>query len=298
MSIILIILLALLVPAVGLAGPGPNAPSGIQTLIDEPWNAFNNQVNQQANGWINNYIGCNASVVQDGSAPESPPNLLRQARAAGSANGGCSISKYFTNTPVNRVYGRIRFRTSNPFYGVAAGGAKLIGYVQHQGGNFVLLDMNNAVSGSQWVFSSAIYYQNQCHLLGQPGVYIPIPSECTIFAQLFQNTGNSSNIIAGQWQDIEWIYDNGSCSTCRDGKIIAWNNGVRVLDFQNVNMPATPFVSWTVTHTWDGQPMENINVASHFDFDQMYLGTYGGTVGPGDTTPPGQVQNFTVIQTN
>lgn len=278
------LLLLLLLPAVVFAEPGRNAPSGIQTLIDEPWNAFDAKANAQSNGWFNNYVGCNGFIIEDSTAPESPPNVYRAARAAGSAHGGCSITK--TYQPVTRVYGRIRMRPSNPYYGVATGGTKITGYIQHTRGNHIRIDMERAIPGSAWQLSVGFNGPvANCHLQGHPGFINPRPEECNLVYQWMGNTGQKKNVQAGQWNDIEWIFETGTCPTCRNGKVIVWNDNIRVIDWRNVNLPNDLFSGWTVTHTWDGQPMENINVASHLDFDQMYLATYTGAAG-GETGPP------------
>jgi hypothetical protein len=121
-------------------------------------------------------------------------------------------------------------------------------------------------------------------MLGQPGVSIPIPSECNIGVSLTPNTG-SGTLLAGVWNRLEGVMQLGSCATCQDGIVVWYLNGEKIGDYRNFNhsqLNGSPSAwnAWALTHTWDGQAMESLNTESWIDIGDMFAGTFpaGATI--------------------
>lgn len=318
-QLFLALLLLCLLPLLASAGAGPNAPSGTTRITDYQFSTWNNNspcCNNLGNGWFNVYPGSDCFVVSDSGAPSSPPGVLRQHRAAGSATGGCAVfNEALGNNGTSyatypRVYGKMVFKLSNPFWQVASGNHKLTGYIAQQGNNLVF---ENVGHGGPWTLALGFNGPaDNCHLRGNPSFYNPYESECATVYTLFPNTGQGGSVQAGVWNTLEFIFQLGTCPSCRNGMVIWYLNGVRIGDWRNFNHASINGVfkewdAWRITHTWDGQSQENINVESYIDLDEVWLGTFpagvlipaGGEIPPPpDTTPPGAPSNFNVTMNN
>jgi hypothetical protein len=120
---------------------------------------------------------------------------------------------------------------------------------------------------------------DNCHLLGVPGFIQPHPEECAIGYRLEPKCEHSGAVTLGMWHTMEFILQLGTCASCKNGMIIWYLDGVKIGDWRAINHAQTngvlnEFDSWRITHTWDGQDMENKDVESWIDIDEVWLGTF------------------------
>lgn len=205
-----------IIPAVAApSAAGPNAPTlGVNgwTLLRETPFAVN--MAQQtvlgaynSEGWrYAQNDNPNTCVIVDTDGPTSPPGAFRMYWPAGTAGGGgpCVIESQSFPSPVACLYRRTRFRIM-PGYDHGGNGGEKLYYIPKVGDPFGpnphYLAFDSGIYGR---FRSALYWgQNNRSWNGY----------------------TSTEVVHGQWQDLEVLMVAESVAGGNDGKIRIWLNG-------------------------------------------------------------------------
>lgn len=116
----------------------------------------------------------------------------------------------------------------------------------------------------------------------------------------------ASSMALDTWHTIEMYGIASSCSTCRNGTMKWWVNGILNGNYTNLNYGDTILNQWQINHTWDGafgpqcynattnpNGRDCTNPQIHY-FDEALFASVGGLPagsGGGGTSPPSPPPN-------
>jgi hypothetical protein len=230
----------------------PNLPPGATILLDCPFNSVGNPL---CNGQVYNFYNA-GSIVSDGSAPESPPNIYRYFRGANDLQGGTQLE--FTYQPTTELYYGLAIRTSPTFRGLTSLSNKII-----LPGSEISDSVTSIYGQLNGPFTLVFNDQNggtvnNCHLStnliagGTVANGASVFGDCPGGLSYFPNLGVSGNFSLGQWHYVEWCGKASASYTSRDGIYKWFLDGRMIGNYSNVNTGH----SWSrmnITPTWDGQ---------------------------------------------
>lgn len=260
----------------------PNEPPGSVPLMDWGHNAI------VGGGWYSVYgetgVGGTSTIIQDGTAPLSPTNVLQQRWPAGgvggNTGGGGSIFAFPTHYP-DVFWGNWMKVDSN--------------FEQHPSGSklgWIHTWLNGVPQGNQLIYSligTGPYclrttYQNatvnNCHIgeCGGTGTANFYPSSQSCFP------GNT-------WVRIEQYFKPATCTTCTNGIWKIWVNNVLVMNITTLNSELIYPDAVSHITVWGGTG--GVKTRDSFVWwDHEYVsipncsGTCGGTVTPPAPPPP------------
>ena len=277
----------------GAVASMPNQPANANVVLNCH---FDNAGNPMCGGLVGNaYVA--GSIVSDGSAPESPPNVYRYFRDANALSGGTQLDFYHANA--TEVYVGLAIKTSPIFRGLDSGSNKIVLHGSNISNSVLGLYGQKGPQGGSGSFQLFWNDQNggtvnNCHLaqnfLGGgtvangPTVY----GDCPGGLNYFPNVGNGAFSL-GQWHYIEWCGKASTNYTSRDG-IYKWFLDGRIIgNYSNVNTGSWWNASY-ITPTWDGQGTV-WGADAWYDIDRWVIaslpaGTCASLSGNGGVTPP------------
>ena len=286
----------------------PNLPPTATILLDCPFSSVGNPI---CNGQVGNIYNA-GSIVSDGSAPESPPNVYRYFRGANALSGGTQLDFYHANA--TEVYVGLTIKTSPIFRGLDSGSNKIVLPGSNISNSVLGLSGQKGPQGGSGSFQ--LYWNDQnggtvnnCHyaqnfLNGRATANGPtVYGDCPGGLNYFPNVGNGTFSL-GQWHYIEWCGKASSSLTSRDGIYKWFLDGNMIGNYSNVNTGS----AWNATYitpTWDGQGTV-WGADAWYDLDRWVVArlpvgacaamTGGGVTPPSIDNPagaPGLVSGFT-----
>ena len=213
----------------------PNEPPGSTVLLDCPFTSAT------CNGGFNdpyNTVGNTVTVVEDSSAPMSPPYVLRSTEDHLTGNGGTEL-QWTAPVPITEIYVGYWWKTNPEFTGNNPNANKTLFIRGTQGGqNGVFYLRTNPGDPKVLYWSTQLAYNlDQC--FGAPDQDACWPNV------------NTTPIVPGTWNFIEIYMKASTCPTCHDGAVRWWVNGVSNGNFSNFAYgPLVNQVVWS--ETWDG----------------------------------------------
>jgi len=275
----LIMLAALLSPSLSLA-QWINEPPGSTQVLD-----CNFSSSPGACGIGDVY----SSSIQDtdGTAPVSPPGVLRSTISAGNNTGGMQIGYALPQTH-REVFMGLMWRTNPQFTGRTVNDKMF----------FIRGPQTNAYFGMrgcpgcpqrQFGWSHNASNVDNSHVCGDSGFWC------------YPNVG-SPPITIGQWTKIEVYMKSSTTMTSRDGTLRWWINGQPAGNYTNINYAPFGMNDWTWSETWDGfvNPVPSVDWSHYIDHLHISIPNCIGTsnCGGGGTIdipsgPPGAVTGFT-----
>ena len=298
---VFVVLLSLVASA---AQAWPTLPVGSQILLDCLFNTTD------CNGQMANvYNG--GSIVSDGSAPESPPNVNRMFRAANAVTGGAQLD-FFVNPPASELYFGYVFRASPQFCGYPNNTNKMVMPQNNESTSIVGwvggVNCNNPSIRTLLFNNQNSGVLNNCHYAtafssgGQAnGPYVF--GDCPGGLNFYPNVGNGA-YTSGTWAYLEWCGKSSTTLTSRDG-IYKWALNGQVIGNFNQSNTGSPWSAVHITQAWDGTGTP-WGVDAWWDADRFVVARLpsggcasmngGGTVTPSIDNPagaPGLVSGFT-----
>ncbi len=241
-----------------VSGSWPNAPVGGTVLLDHSFDSMA--------GVFSSYN--NTFIVQDNSAPMSPPNVARTRLEAFAREGGDEVGY---TSPVNyrEMYVGAYWRTNPQFQGRTV--ANKVFFVRGPGTNGIWAVNGGPNQGSKfvWMFGHNSGHLDNSHIMsGDRGLVSP------------PNVGDGT-VQMGLWYRMEMHIRASTTATSRDGFVRWWINGVLVGSYDQFNYAAAAATAsnpgtmnaWLWNETWDGSgDMGSINTVpwEHY-VDHVYI---------------------------
>jgi hypothetical protein len=273
----LLLLACLLAPDYVFAQAFPNQPAGSTILTDVPYNSTCGNP-----GWTCNYPG-GGTIVSDGSAPVSPPNVMRyQWTHTNSPNLGAGVNYpepifYFPSGGVSTVYIAYWWKMSNPFAGKIIGLNKL-SYIT----NFI-------GPGSPGKMYDTGFMENGGGNQGGPwrmSAYMNYPQDQTQTGATGQQTLRGGSVSMGVWNRVEVCHTKSTTPSSQNGIYKMWLNGTLTMNVLNINHPGN-FDSFFLTPVWDSNdPPYGVTDYHYFDHIRIASGGSCGAGGGGGPPPP------------
>lgn len=189
-----------------------NEPPGMTVLTERSFNALDE-------GWDTEFDGTPESIISDGNAPQSPPNVIQFAYSAGGSGGGPfgNVGSVFWS-PQDTIYIYLAWRIDPNWQGHSSGVNK----------QFFLKTSNPVTSaGNQTIFvakgsgSGGLRLQiaGQEHCCGEE------------FLSYEANVGNGT-LNRGQWYELEFVF-TANTPGVRNGTLEVWKDGTKTHNFTN-----------------------------------------------------------------
>jgi uncharacterized protein YjdB len=221
------------------SGSWPNAPSSYPTLSDQPWDVLNTL------GWTDIWDHTGAAVVQDGTAPFSPNNVLQILYPVGWAGGSAPATQVFELGSAQHFYGGMWWKPSSPWQG-----------------------HNSNVNKIQFLFLNGTGGDIYMAMYGPPGGPYEIRVSLEMSNQLAWLTPNVNNVPVqlGQWHRLEWTVDQVA------GTMQFWMDGTLLGDYRNITFPST-LVEYKLSPTWGGMT-DTKTENDYYWFDHILIKGY------------------------
>jgi uncharacterized protein YjdB len=228
----------------GVPAGWSNEPSGFTTIADWGFDALN------LNGWttIWNDAG-NGSIISDGSAPASAPNVLQIMYPQGFAGGSAPATMYYDHPAAKEVYTGFWWKPSNP-------------WENHPSSNVnKILFWYTATSGQSI----------DIQMYGPAPYKLHVVTEFPSGSIRLQPNVNSTAVTLGQWHRIEWYIKYATTSTSGDGVVKWWMDGVLQGSYSNIQTPDDAgFTEWKLSPTWGGIG-DTKSETDYYWFDQAHI---------------------------
>ena len=238
----------------------PNQPAGFVTLVDQAWDAIPPYPGTAAGGWWEGEFVVNATIVNDATAPQSPPNVLACHVPAGVAGGvaTCVVNDadfkrggggYFPKLYVSVWVKHSANWVPHPV------GSKMLWFVHPDGLGPGYTDVYSTFEGSS--MSVGVRQQNY----GNQGLL------ANVGPALYRDAVN----FRGHWQQYEFLLTMNT-GTSANGSFRMWVDRHLVCDYPNVR--------WMTTDSgqlWTGIRYDNVyggiggSSASQYEYiDHIY----------------------------
>ena len=228
------------------SGGWPDEPVGLTVLTDWAEDAV------VGGGWGNAYPVSLAkgyvSIVRDGTARWSPPNVLHFFYPIGFPTGVAPATVYYDMAATKELYAVFWWKASNPWQDNAAGNK--IAFMFAQSGDGQMFIMMNGVGAPR-------------HLV----VTTEFPGDNR---NLWPNVSNP-DVTLGVWHRIEWSAKYSTTGSSRDGIVQWWLDGVRVGSYTDVQLPGDAgFLDFQFSPTFGGTgPVKTEN--DYYWVDHVHL---------------------------
>jgi uncharacterized protein YjdB len=225
-----------------------NEPAGMTVISQRPFSAMNEA------GWADNGF----TIVQDPTAPISPPNVMRATFPAGFVAGSAPGLAYITTGNYHTMYIRFAAKLSTNWYGQASGFCKYF-YEWVRDPNDEAFFFSSHGTGTAPLDPYVILQG----IVGSPG---------GSFWNLAPNLAPSARIIRGQWQIYEFVLTGNSAGQA-DGMVDWWLDGVHVGHDTGIQWTttATTFTEFDFRPVWGGIGPPNVPATQTMDWDDVYL---------------------------
>ena len=223
----------------------PAEPSGSGVIDERRFDCLSSTPTCEP-GWAfsQNYVN-GFSVVQDLTAPKSPPNVSQQnflpALPGGSAPATAERS-FGGNGAKKTLYSEAWIKLSSDFVGHPSSTNKLV--------HFFINGANKAFLMARGTGTGLLV-----PAIGLQGLAAPYDagSQVATSVNLLPNRGSAS-IVRGQWHRYETITVANTPNTA-NGAITVWLDGVKVLEYTNIMFVSTGPAKWDAVQwspTWGG----------------------------------------------
>lgn len=250
----------------------PNEPSGSTLLTDFAWNA------SSGSGW---YQNGGAYISSDATAPLSPSNVLTFRYGSGYGGGGSPDIVFTSVTSAGDDIWYGYWWKANAGWQAHPTGVNKISFLFNGNSSGLSIMIMQGTSPYGLVYYHEMPTVNNCHM--------SVDGDCGPSSfRLWGNTGNSGQVVPGNWYRIEVYQKKSTSSTSRDGIVRWWVNGVKIGDYNNLNYPDVRWSEFQFSPTWGGVG-SNKTQTDYYWFDHVRIST-GGTASGGtktDTIPPG-----------
>ena len=217
--------------------PWPNEPPGSLPLLDctldtldcggALWDVYNT-----------------GSIVQDGTAPFSPPNVGRASLFYPQTTGGIQLL-YLKRAPLQEIFVGFWFKVNAEWQQNSVGANKI----------FFLRTFNDLQGGTRTNGNWAAHgYGDPMQLVWSHNTGDHDNSHvCSLDLGLvcYPNVG-PGNIHFGKWHRIEAYVRASTCTICRNAIVRWWVDGQLAGNYTNLNYGTKVVNEWVWAQTWDG----------------------------------------------
>lgn len=230
----------------------PHEPPGSSLITD--W-SFDNLV---GDGWSNDG---GLSIVTDGTAPMSPPNVVDFYYPIGFPAGVGPGTVFHQLPPTNKLYIGYWWKPSKPWQGHPSNVNKIS--FEMGNSNNLIQTMWGAGNGPFRLMNTLEFPTVDNSHIGNG--YGDSPGSWNLF-------GNASecDVTLGQWHRVEIMYMRSTSQTSRDGVLKWWLDGVLCGSYTDVNFPSEIFTQFEFAPTWGGIG-GNKTEADHYWFDHVRI---------------------------
>jgi hypothetical protein len=199
----------------------PDEPSGFTVVNDYGWNALNTP-----GGWANaapqDSASGQVSIVQDATAPLSPPNVLQIFYPVGFAGGSAPATEYLTQSfSTQALYVGFWWKASNPWQNHSSGVNKILFIQDDANSNYVL------------------------KMLGPPPYHTQVTFEGGSSGNYGENA-DTTTLTLGQWHKLEMLVDR------QGGALKWWMDGKLKGSYVGLTYGGAVFNSTSFSPTWGG----------------------------------------------
>lgn len=243
---------------------------GYTALTDRAFNALDEENWTDADG-----TGANPAtltITTDATAPISPSGIGRVTYPLAYTAGGSSSQCVSATCPAfskTKFYLRYAIKFSANFQSHESGVNKIFYMTSPSGGAGDPFYCEARGAGAllrfgvtrQGIGAQALFLYNGCAQLSLSNEVTP--------------TSEQAELTRGTWHEIELHIDGGTAGNA-DGAIHAWNNGVKILQYTNVQCLGSgwsPFNSIRLEPIWGGIGSNDVDAEMWFDVDHVYIST-------------------------
>jgi hypothetical protein len=284
MVILRVLILFLLIASPSWAqATWPNKPAGFQTVLDCPFSSMPTWPPSSSGCGISNFYQAGA-IVQDGSAPLSPPSAFKSWLSPGANTGGSQLNWVNSGGVSREMYVGFTWRVNSGFFGRQVANKMFFVRGPASNGFFGLMGGpgggNAAGSPFFLFFGHNSGNVNNGHTCGGDALGLTC----------FPNVGSGQTVPTGNWFKIEAYLKSSTTNTSRDGAVMWWVNGQPAGRYTNMNLSSAGLNEWVWSETWDGtvNPTPSQEWA-HF-VDHLHIAVCSGCPVPGGggggSTPP------------
>jgi uncharacterized protein YjdB len=218
-----------------------NEPPGMTLVSERPFNSLAEDTTWLLGGF---------SLIQDGTAPKSPPGVLRATYPAGFDGGSSPGYAERALTESRALYISYWAKLSSNFYGHGTGVNKQV-YAWANGNPVFYFHTEGAGTGSLY---PSVVQQNT----PADAVYSP-------------NLVPAATVPRGQWYQVEIVL-NGNSAEAADGSVDWWLNGVHVGSVSGIRWTteATSWQLFSLRPIWGGVGGA-VPATMTLDFDHVYV---------------------------
>jgi hypothetical protein len=229
------------VQAVPATGPWPNEPSILKLRADQPWDQL---------GGLWQLLWGVAHIVDDPSAPGSPPGVLQIDFPIGFVGGAAPGTEAFDFPASREVYIGTWWMASDPWQGHVSNSNKIQYLFTPDSGSMAMI------------------------MYGPPSG----PFELRVFpdwhgAWLTPNVANVP-VTLGEWHQIEWLVAYGPTNDPPSGIVRWWLDGVLLGDYANVRLSSEPLIQYKLAPVWGGAETVQKTEADFFRYDHVRISTH------------------------
>ena len=214
--------------------PWPNAPAGLVTVSDEPFNALSE------NGWItlqrDTTHGSGATLAEDERAPLSPPSVLQFTYAKGFRAGRTpAVTFYDLPVAVKEFYFGFWWKPSDPWQNNVESGVNKLAFVltQQTAAHGEMAMIMFSTDSGRYTIQVVTEFPGDTRRL--------VPNLIPALVRL------------GAWHRVEWYARFSSTDSTHDGVLRWWLDGVPQGAYTDLLMPADPgFKEFQIAPTWGG----------------------------------------------
>jgi hypothetical protein len=262
MQLVLFTLISILIVEIGCgfayAHPTwPNEPPGSTALLDCAFDTLD------CGGQLLNVYN-SGDVVEDGSAPGSPPLVGRASLFYPQTQGGIALV-YLKRAPLREMYVGFWFKVNKEWQQNSVGTNKI----------FFVRTAADLQGGTQTNGYWGVHgYGNPMQLVWSHGTGTQDNSHACasdLGLMCFPNVGGG-NIFYGKWHRIEAYVRASNCQTCRNGIVRWWVDGQLAGNYTNLNYGTKVVNEWVWAQTWDGHGNALGRTADvHQYIDQLHI---------------------------
>jgi hypothetical protein len=242
----------------GTAGSGgaaaidgcPNQPPGWTVVNEHAFDAFT------ADGWWDVYPDADGSIIEDPTAPISPPLVLQQRHQPKSTGG------HWTGTDFSmrkEAYVCFWWKPSEPFYGFDNNTQKIVSFNPDCNMFLMWFGAREEPRHLGALLQSGTE-QNIVHHASCPG-----PTSCNLYGN-----GADAIVTGGAWHRIEWYVKASDTTTSQNGEMRWWVDGKLAGSYTDINNCGGSYGNFQINHTWDSNSWESPVTDYHW-FDHVIV---------------------------
>lgn len=240
--------------------------------------------------WNATIYGNPATIISDGSAPVSPPNVLDSALIYPNTTGGAWLA-WYNSTQTRDIYIRARVKLNAGYSCSSVGSTKLMALRNYENAGSAPIT-NGFFTFANCGDTRVLRWQhntgglNNSHICGGDAT-----------GAICQPNVGPGTFTRGQWFDFEACTSASSNPTAQNGVVWWAVNGVMAGKYTTVNYGGGSANEWVFNQTWDGAGNgQGFTGDAHVYLDQVRITVHpgGGCLaiangvpgGGGGTTPP------------